>query len=213
MCRRSPGLLSLALELTLRLAAAGARLVFVGDPRQSIFGFAGADPEAMERISRRLSAQVMPLSVTYRCPRLHVELAQELAPEIEAAPGAPSGSVQLIDEAELDSWVKPGDLVLCRLNAPLIAVCLRLVRLGLPAYVRGADLKERLQRLAAEVFRTGLTDSSNRLGGTCVSASAMPGRKRRNPAAATARLKDETACLGHCARNCQIQLSWLILTN
>jgi len=188
----------LALELTLRLAAAGARLVFVGDPRQSIFGFAGADPEAMERISRRLSAQVMPLSVTYRCPRLHVELAQELAPEIEAAPGAPSGSVQLIDEAELDSWVKPGDLVLCRLNAPLIAVCLRLVRLGLPAYVRGADLKERLQRLAAEVFRTGLTDSSNRLERYLRKRLRNAGSQEGGiPLAATARLKDETACLGH----------------
>src|SRR5699024_6605050 len=73
----------LALEFTLALAEAGARLVFVGDPRQSIFGFAGADRQALTRTADRLSARVLPLSVTWRCPRRHVELARLLAPEIE----------------------------------------------------------------------------------------------------------------------------------
>lgn len=187
-----------ALELTLRLAAAGARLVFVGDPRQSIFGFAGADPQAMDRIANRLSARVMPLAVTYRCPRLHVELAREIAPEIEPAPGAAAGTVQLISEDDLDLWVQPGDLVLCRLNAPLIAACLRFIRLGLPAFVRGADLKDRLQQLANEVFRNGIHDAPRLLQRhvrSRVNRAAEQGTVIS--AAAAAKLRDESACLSH----------------
>ena len=187
-----------ALELTLSLAAAGARLVFVGDPRQSIFGFAGADPDAMQLISDRLAAKVLPLSVTYRCPRVHVELARELAPEIEPAPGALAGTVQLITEVELEDWVEPGDLVLCRLNAPLIAVCTRLTALGLPAFVRGADLQERLKRLAKRVFGKGMVSAQEQLQGF------LHGEQRRLansdlglPAVAISRLRDEIACLNH----------------
>lgn len=188
----------LALELTLRLAAAGARLVFVGDPRQSIFGFAGADSLAMQRITDRLSAKVMPLAVTYRCPRLHVELARELAPEIEPAPGALPGSVQVVSEAELEQWVQPGDLIICRLNAPLIATCLRLIRLDLPASVRGADLKERLQRLAATVFARGIVEPVRQLRqhlDARLRTAAQPGSTV--PGAAAGALRDETSCLLH----------------
>nr|MDQ3399080.1 UvrD-helicase domain-containing protein [Deinococcota bacterium] len=56
---------ALALEFTMQLVSDGGRLLFVGDPRQSIFGFAGADTDALERIVRRSDATVLPLSVTY----------------------------------------------------------------------------------------------------------------------------------------------------
>lgn len=187
-----------ALELTLNLAAAGARLVFVGDPRQSIFGFAGADPDAMQLITDRLAAKVLPLSVTYRCPRVHVELARELAPEIEPAPDALAGRVHLITEAELDDWVEPGDLVLCRLNAPLIAICMRLTALGLPAFVRGADLEERLKRLAGRVFSSSMHAPDQQLQGFMHSEQRRLANSDLGlPAVAIARLRDEIACLSH----------------
>lgn len=71
----------LALEFTLGFVRNG-RCMFVGDPRQAIFGFAGADPGALERITSRIGATELPLSVTYRCPSSYVALAQKLAPEI-----------------------------------------------------------------------------------------------------------------------------------
>ncbi len=152
-----------ALELTLGLAAAGARLVFVGDPRQSIFGFAGADPAAMQRITERLDATVLPLSVTYRCPRLHVELARQLAPEIESAPDARPGSVRVVSEEELPGLLSAGDLVLCRLNAPLVRLALQLTPAGVPVFVRGADLQKRLESLASQVFSAGIRDPERQL--------------------------------------------------
>lgn len=52
------------------------RFFFVGDPMQAIYGFRGANSDSMERIAQRFSAVSLPLSVTYRCPVLHVELAR-----------------------------------------------------------------------------------------------------------------------------------------
>ncbi len=54
------------LEFILRLPSPGGRLLFVGDSRQAIYGFAGADTRAMSRIVERTQATVLPLSVTYR---------------------------------------------------------------------------------------------------------------------------------------------------
>lgn len=187
-----------ALELTLSLATAGARLVFVGDPRQSIFGFAGADPDAMKLISERLAARVMPLSVTYRCPRLHVELARVLAPEMEAAPGAIAGSVHVVEEAELEAWVKPGDLILCRLNAPLIATSLKLSAAGLPTVVRGSDLKNRLLKLASRIFATFSPDPLQQLRRfEAAERRRLAAGELTAPVVALERLRDESRCLEH----------------
>src|SRR5690625_1956628 len=183
-----------ALELTASLAASGARLVFVGDPRQSIFGFAGAEPAALERVREKLAANVLPLSVTWRCPRLHVELARQLAPEIEAAPGAPGGSIGIVSETELLSWVRPGDLVLRRLNAPLRRFCLWLPAAGHRAFVRGLALKARLQQPARRVFRAGFSPPGRRLRAHVsaelarLAADGLPTDGR-----AAGRLRDEAA--------------------
>jgi DNA helicase II / ATP-dependent DNA helicase PcrA len=51
--------------------------VFVGDPRQAIYGFRGANSDAMEKVARKFSCQTFPLSVSYRCPKLVVAEAQK----------------------------------------------------------------------------------------------------------------------------------------
>jgi len=52
------------------------RLVAVGDPSQAIYGFRGADHNAMAELQRAFSAQILPLSVSFRCSQRVVELAQ-----------------------------------------------------------------------------------------------------------------------------------------
>lgn len=143
----------LSLEFTMQMVKPNGRMLFVGDPRQAIFGFAGADPDALDRIIEKTRATVLPLSVTYRCPKLHVALAQNIAPEIEASPSATEGRVYHIPDSLLEKWTHPGTLVLCRLNAPLIQSCLRLVQTRKKAYVRGANLPEDLERIASKLFQ------------------------------------------------------------
>ena len=154
---------ALALEFTMRLVKDGGRLLFVGDPRQSIFGFAGADTDALERIIRRTGATVLPLSITYRCPRAHVELAQLVAPEIEASPSAVAGQVYWIEDQALEQWVREDDMILCRNNGPLVRTCLRLVRAKKRAFVRGRDLGQHLQALSRQVFVRGFDNFYTKL--------------------------------------------------
>lgn len=44
------------------------RVVFVGDPDQSIYSFRGASPKVLTDFERDFSPNVLPLSVSYRCP-------------------------------------------------------------------------------------------------------------------------------------------------
>ena len=144
------------LRLVLRAVREGGRRLFVGDERQAIYGFTGADADSLNRIVQATNATILPLSVTYRCPRTHVALARHLAPEIEAAPNAPEGQVFVIQETWLEKWVRAGDLVICRYTAPLVKQCLILIRKNIPAVVRGMDIAKSLQDIAQMLFSKGL---------------------------------------------------------
>lgn len=156
---------AVALNLTMRLVdpELGGRLLFVGDPRQSIYGFAGADTDALERIITRANAAVLPLSISYRCPKSHVALAKQIAPETEARPDAPEGNLYWIKDHALHKWAREGDLILCRNNGPLVSTCLRLVRSGKRARVSGRDLAEDLLRHSRKAFRQGFNNHAARL--------------------------------------------------
>lgn len=116
------------------------RIIAVGDPAQSIYQFRGADSEAIPNFIHKLKAKTLPLSVTYRCPKKVVALAQEIVPDIEAFDGAEEGEVIDLDILELLKTVKPGDFVLSRTNAPLIKHCLALLKAGVPANIQGRDI-------------------------------------------------------------------------
>lgn len=124
------------------------RVVIVGDRRQAIYGFRGADSSGMARMQRELNAAVLPLTTTYRCPRTVVELAQKLVPAYNAAPSAPEGSVS--EDHDLDgvlASLRPGDAFISRVNAPLMPACLKLIRRGVRAHVEGRDVGQQIADL------------------------------------------------------------------
>ncbi|MDX2271040.1 MAG: AAA family ATPase [Cyanobacteriota bacterium] len=140
------------LELVLKLPSETGRMVFVGDPHQAIFGFAGSDDQSWERIRETIQPKEFPLSITYRCPTSHVALASRLVPQIKARPDAPAGMISVIHPGSIKHQVKVGDLVICRFMAPLIGLCLKLViHSGIPAKVRGRDLGKMLISLTKDV--------------------------------------------------------------
>lgn len=116
------------------------RIIAVGDPAQSIYQFRGADSEAIPNFINKLKAKTLPLSVTYRCPKSVVKLAQEIVPDIEAFEKAAEGEVIDLSSDDLLKKVKPGDFVLSRTNAPLIKYCLQLLKAGIPANIQGRDI-------------------------------------------------------------------------
>ena len=118
----------------------GGRIIAVGDPAQSIYQFRGADSEAISNFVMKLGAKTLPLSITYRCPKSIVKLAQEVVPDIMAADSAPEGKVHNIQLSEMQKLAKPGDFILSRTNAPLIKYCMAFLKAGIPANIQGKDI-------------------------------------------------------------------------
>jgi DNA helicase-2/ATP-dependent DNA helicase PcrA len=139
------------LELVLKCRASGGRILFVGDKRQALYAFAGADSRSIQNVINRTKAKILPLSICYRCPIKHVELAAQIYPGIEPAPRAIAGTIEEMAEDDLPSMVQEGDLILCRENAPLIHICLKLIRCGIPAKVRGRDISKSLKSVLKQV--------------------------------------------------------------
>lgn len=144
----SQDLSPLQMDMIKRLGRTSARFAFIGDPNQAIYGFRGAGITSMDEAAEKFNTVSMPLSVSFRCPRSIVELAKSIVPRIESAEGAPNG--EIIDCRNKDwklSSIQIGDVILCRNNAPLIALALRLYQQHRPARVLGKDVGAGLIRL------------------------------------------------------------------
>lgn len=133
-------------------AGRSGRIIPVGDTRQAIYGFSGADPEAFPRLKTSLSdsplgARDCPLTVTFRCPKSHVRMARKIVPQIEAAEWAGDGEIDQIDPDAACAFLKPGDLAIARRNAPLVSLTYKLIRSGKPAAMLGRDIGKGLIEL------------------------------------------------------------------
>lgn len=119
------------------------RLILAGDPRQAIYSFRGAKSHSMSELMAKFSAKEMPLTVSFRCPREVVREAQSFAPEIQSFEGAPAGTVSSVEVIDT-SYLKHGNAVLCRWNAPLVKLALRLLTQGVPFTYAGRDFSRGL---------------------------------------------------------------------
>lgn len=118
----------------------GGRFLFVGDRQQAIFGFAGADCTSVDKIVEEFGCIELPLSVCYRCPLSHLELARKFVPQIEARDGASEGTIENFTDEKFLAQVREGDLISCRLTAPLVKICYQLIATGISAAVLGRDI-------------------------------------------------------------------------
>lgn len=149
------------LSLVKSLAGANGRVLAVGDRRQAIFGFAGADCEAYDKIISTLSAQEFPLSTCYRCPVSHVLLVNNIFPEIPiiAKPNAIEGTITKIKKDSIADHLQENDLVICRMTAPLVSLCIKLIAASIPATVKGRDIGAQLAKEIDTIDQLGTIES------------------------------------------------------
>lgn len=146
------------LWLTTRLCR--DRMVVVGDPCQSLFSWRGAAPDAIDRMIEKLSAKVMTLPITYRCPRAVVRFANSLVPDLEAQPSAEEGVLRKARIDDVEAEAQPGDFILSRTNAPLVGLCMRFLSRQIPATIQGRDVARGLK----DMIRSSKCQSVDALG-------------------------------------------------
>lgn len=128
------------------------RLLAVGDPRQAIYSFRGAHADSMNYLTAQLAktsigVKTFPMTITHRCPKSHVELAKRLYLDIEAREDAPEGEILTMSVEAATGAMRPGDLVLCRVNKELIGVAYALIKRGIRPQIKGREFGKGLLTL------------------------------------------------------------------
>ncbi len=120
------------------------RFIAVGDRKQAIYGFAGSDSEAFEKLCKMPNTKILPLSINYRCPKIVGELVKRFVPQFQTRPDAPEG---ILDENASFKHVREGDFILCRATAPLVKLCLEYIKSKRKAYVKGKEIGENIMNM------------------------------------------------------------------
>lgn len=193
---------ALQVEMLARCADKGARVIAVGDRRQAIYRFRGADSRAVDAIVERFDMAVMPLMTTFRCAKAIVAEAQRIVPQFQAGEHNPEGIVRTISIEALSSQARPGDFVISRSNAPLIAGCIATLASGVRATVVGRDIGEDLLKLARKFKAKTMEEFYNRLEAWKLQQIEKLSRRVPVREAAIEAVEDKVACLEALASDC-----------
>lgn len=159
------------------------RLIVVGDPKQAIYAFRGADSASMGKLRKLRKVWVdLPLATTFRCPKVVVGRQQEHAPgfvawasniegrfgdilEFVARKPSPNGlplTEPVVVEKVESTWAYK-DLeqlaggkrvaMLCRNNAPLLSMAFKLLKGGVGVTILGRDIGKSLIALAKKTSK------------------------------------------------------------
>lgn len=112
------------------------RIFAVGDPYQSIYGFAGASPESFNNIKNFFKPKMFKLTNCFRCSKSIVELAKKIRSDIETK-NKDEGVVINIKYEELLNYVKANDFILSRGNSDLFEVLFLLLTNNIKCNILG----------------------------------------------------------------------------
>lgn len=122
------------------------RIIAVGDPCQAIYGFRGASTKSMEELEERFNMKPLYLTITFRCAKSIVENAKWRAADMQYPDWAIDGEVLRPASWSLDE-VENGDAIVCRNNAPLFSLGIKLLEDDKLPEIAGRDLAAPLKKI------------------------------------------------------------------
>lgn len=135
------------------------RLIAVGDPWQSIYGFRGAVHSGMSQLKSTFSMTEMTLSISFRCPKSIVSRANRRVPHMKPAPWAAEGKVEQLLSLSMQA-IPDNAAVICRNNAPLFKLALQLIANGRGVQLVGADIGPQLIKILKKLGPESTPQSS-----------------------------------------------------
>ncbi len=105
--------------VALKYAKKSGRVLAVGDPQQSIYGFTGADIDSYNRVKEKTNAKELPLTLCFRCPRKVIDLAKFIRKDISGVKEE-VGIVSIIESDQVVAMARPDDLIISRIRKPLL---------------------------------------------------------------------------------------------
>lgn len=178
--------------LALLMLKRGGRLVAVGDRHQAIYGFTGADSDALDLIGKAVDAIQMPLTVTYRCPSSIVKYANQFVKHIVAHESSPVGKVETLS-TDIVETAKEGDAILCRFTRPIISLVYQFIAKGIPAKVEGREIGTSIKTLVRRYKCKNFAVLIDRLDTYCDRESAKYRIKEKESQAIA--IEDKVACI------------------
>ena len=104
------------------------RMIAVGDEKQAVYAFAGADTKSIKNLKKNFDLTELPLNTCYRCPKNVIKIAQDIVPSIDwNHKREDDGIVEFIDDSNLKDKLQPGDVILARRNNDLVRLYKKLV--------------------------------------------------------------------------------------
>lgn len=166
------------------------RLIAVGDPHQAIYGFRGASHSSMSELKAKFNMQELALSTSFRCPKSVVQNALWRVPHMRYPDWAKPGAV-----THLNSWtekdIPDGAAIICRNNAPIFSVAMRLIKRGRGVKILGNDVGAGLVKIL-EKLGPGDMDQAQTL---LAIGSWEETQERKAHKARLASIRDKAECL------------------
>jgi superfamily I DNA/RNA helicase len=184
------------------------RYMFVGDRGQAIYGFTGADSNALDQIVSDFDAVELPLSVSYRCSEAVVNHAKAFYPTIESAEGCSKGSVEsltyntLVEKADTLN-LSHTDSILCRTNAPLLRTAFSLIKKGIPCRIEGRDIGQGLINIIQKWKVAKLDTLEQRL--EVYKDREIQKAKVKNNGSLASIVEDKVECIKACIDKCKLE--------
>jgi len=179
-------------ELLHRMLMPGAKLVGVGDTAQAIYGFRGADSNAMSAIESEFECKRLPLRKSYRCAKSIIKAVQVYMPEIEAFENAPEGIVDTFPTYGASTFSNE-DVILCRNTAPLISIAYGLIGRGIGINFLGREIGKGLKNLIKRMRASDVDDLSLKLDSWRIRESAK--LREKDQEAKIDAVEDKVACI------------------
>lgn len=175
-----------------KIISLNGRFIGVGDENQSIYSWRGADINSMQKIKETFNCSSLPLSISYRCPKNVVKLAQKYVPEIEYHENALDGQVHHLDKYN-QAVFQNNDVILCRVNAPLVEMAYKLIGNGIGCKILGRELGTNLINIINKLKATNINNLVDKLFE--YEQKEIERFRKKNDDAGMERIRDKVKCL------------------